>query len=206
MTETAVAEKPKRHPHRKDYTDQEVDAGLTAYAICSGRHERAAALLKKETGFEVPPETIRGWARRTHPDRYERIREEVAPKLQRQMADTHQGLADMAAEMETEAVERLRKEMQSGEVEARDLSTIFKNAAIASGIHTEKAELLNGRPTSRRERSADEVLRSLEGKGLQFIEGEAEEIEESGSDGQPSLAVADQAITPPPDSAHHKRA
>jgi hypothetical protein len=176
VTEPAVAARPKRHPHRKNYTDQEVDAGLTAFAICSGRHERAAELLKRETGFEVPAETIRGWARRTHPERYQRIREEVAPKLQRQMADTHQALADMAAEMETEAVERLRTEMKSGEVEARDLSGIFKNAAIAAGIHTEKAELLNGRPTSRRERSAEEVLRSLKSKGLQFIEGEAEEM------------------------------
>jgi|GEM_PF-4573562 len=199
MTETAVAEKAKAHPHRKDYTDQEVDAGLTAYAICSGRHERAAALLKKETGFEVPAETIRGWARRTHPDRYERIREEVAPKLQRQMADTHQALADMAATMEAEAVEKLQRRIQQGDVEDKDLANIFKNAAIAAGIHTEKAELLNGRPTSRRERSADEVLRSLEGKGLQFIEGEAEEIES----GPETLAVA---VPPSPNSAQSKRA
>jgi hypothetical protein len=151
---------------RKDYSDQEIDAGLTAYAICSGKPKRAAALLKEQTDFDVPYETIRSWAQRTHADRYERIRTQVAPKLQVQMADTHQALAQGAARIEAEAAEKLQKRLEAGGIEDKDLGNIYKNAAIVSGIHTEKAELLNGRPTSRTSQNADEIIRSLKSKGI----------------------------------------
>lgn len=168
----AVAEKPKKHPNRKDYTDAEIDAGLTAYAICSGRYQRAAVLLKEQSGFEVPAETIRSWAQRVYVDRYETIRTDIAPKLQTQMADTHQALAHTAAMLEATAVEKLETRLESGEVEDRDLANIFKSAAIASGIHVEKAQLLNNRPTSIVRRDATEILRKWKSKGIRFVEGE----------------------------------
>jgi hypothetical protein len=175
MPETAVAEKSKRS-NRKDYTDQEIDMGLTAYAITSGKQKRAAELVKEQAGLDIPHETIRSWAQRTHPDRYERIRTEVAPKLQQQMADTHQALAHTAAELEARAVEKLETRLKTGEVEDRDLANIFKSAAIAGGIHVEKAQLLNDRPTQIVQRSASEVLRKLKSKGVVI---EAEVVEET---------------------------
>jgi hypothetical protein len=175
---TELAERAKvPHPHRKNYTDLEIDAGLTAYAICSGRMKLAAALVKEQSGMEIPAETIRSWASRSYPDRYQRIRLEVAPKLQTQMADTHQALAQTAAEMEAEAVEKLQARIKQGDVEDKDLANIYKATAIAGGIHTEKAELLNGRPTQRKERTAAEVLRGLQGKGVMVLEERAEEVE-----------------------------
>lgn len=169
-----VAEKPKRHPHRKDYTDAEVDAGLTAYALTSGKKHKAAELVET-LGYKFPAETIRSWAERTHPERYQKIREDVAPRLQTQMADVHQALADSAAEIEAEAGAKLQDRLKAGNVEDRDLGNIYKNAAIVSGIHTEKAELLNGRPTSRPTRSADEVLRKLKARRV-LADGSEEEV------------------------------
>jgi len=164
----------KPHGHRKDYTDQEIDAGLTAFAICSGHRKKAAELVKTQ-GFEIPAETIREWANRTHPDRYDRIRTKIAPKLQQQMADTHQALAGTAAELEARVVEKLETRLETGDVEDRDLANIFKSAAIAGGIHVEKAQLLNDRPTQIVQRSASEVLRKLKSKGVVV---DAEVVEE----------------------------
>lgn len=177
MSETVVAEK-KPHPCRKDFTDQEIDMGLTAYAICSGKMKRAAELVKQQAGLDIPYETIRSWAQRTHPDRYERIRAEVAPKLQQQMADTHQALAHTAAELEAQAVEKLETRLKTGEVEDRDLANIFKSAAIAGGIHVEKAQLLNDRPTQIVQRSASEVLRKLKSKGVRIEDAQVVEEED----------------------------
>lgn len=162
---TDVALRKERRVVKKDYSDQEIDAGLMAFAICSGRPKRAAAVVLSETGWRIPEETIRSWAYRTYPDRYARIRLEVAPKLQTQMADTHQALAETAARMEAETVDKLQARVKTGKVEDKDLANIYKASAIAAGIHTEKAELLNGRPTQRVERDATTVLQKLKARG-----------------------------------------
>ncbi len=189
MPETKALEKRER----KDYTDAEIDAGLTAFALVSGHRKKAARLVKEQLGYEIPAETIRSWAQRYHADRYQRIRDEVAPKLQIQMADTHQGLASLAANIEAQAAEELDKRLKQGDVENKDLANIYKNAAIVSGIHTEKAELLNGRPTSRPQQGADEILRRLRSRGM-IVDGkvvgeevEAEEVVGSSGSAVPAL-------------------
>lgn len=179
----AVAEKPKkRHPHRKDYTDQEIDAALSALAICSGHLDKAHALLKDEIGYHVPRDTIRYWSRTSRVERYERIRQQVSAQLQAQMADTHQRLAEGAAELEAKTIERLNERLNTAQVEDKDLANILKNSALSSGIHVDKAQLLNNRPTQIVERPASEVLRALQAKGIDVPEVvEAEVVEDEAS-------------------------
>lgn len=166
----------EKRRERKDYTDQEIDMGLTALAICSGRRKKAAELVKEQSGVEIPATTIADWARTTYPDRYQRVRAEVAPKLQAQMADTHQALADTAARLEVRAVTKLSDRLDQGDVEDKDLVNLYKASAIAGGIHVEKAQLLNDRPTHIVQRDLGSVLRDI--KGSLGIEIEAEVVDE----------------------------
>ena len=169
MSETAVAQRPKRHPHRKDYTEQEIDAALRAYVICSGHRDRASKLLSEE-GMEISPKTLYYWANTSRVEQYERLRQEIAPRIQAQMADTHQALAQSAADIEAQAVGRLRERLNSGDMEDRDLINLHKNAAIAGAVHVDKAQLLNDRPTQIIQRDASEVLRALKAKGVPIAE------------------------------------
>jgi hypothetical protein len=173
MSKTAVEK--KKHPHRKDYTDQEVEAGLTALALCSGHRERAAELVK-ETGLEIPAETIRSWANRTRVEDYARIREQVAPRLQAELAEVHEALATGAAELEAKTINRLDQRLDQGDVEDKDLANILKNLAIAGGVHVDKAQLLKNLPTVIVKRDASEVLRKLQSRGIVV---DAEVVEET---------------------------
>jgi len=175
---TDLAEKPKKRALRRNYTDQEIEIALTALAICSGQRRRAAELVKETHDLEIPPETIRDWRKHTHTDRYERIRQEIAPQLEAQLADAHQALADNAAKLEAKTIERPDERLKAGDVEDKDLANILKNSAIAGGIHVEKARLLNDRPTQIVKKELPEVLRALKGKGLDVEVIEAEVVEE----------------------------
>lgn len=165
MSETAVAERQPKV--RRDYTDQEINAGLTAMAICSGHRERAHKLLKAE-GITVPATTLSDWTKRSRQDQYERIRQEIAPKIQAQMADTQQALAQDAAELEAKALIMLHQQMDSGALEAKDAANIYKNAGIIGAVHVDKAQLLNERPTQIVQRDLSETLRELKGIGLEI--------------------------------------
>ena len=162
---------------RRDYTDQEINAGLTAMAICSGHRDRAHALLEEQE-IRIPASTLSEWCRKTKLALYERTRQEVAPMLKAQMADMHQELAQTAGDLEREAVSRLRDRMKADEVETKDLHGIARTAAIATGIHGEKHLLYSGQPTQIVQRDATEVLRELETLGYrpELIEGTAEEM------------------------------
>lgn len=164
---TAVAEKPKKL--RRDYTDAERDAAMVAYVLCSGHRDRAHALLK-EQGLHIPAKTLYRWATETEVERLERIREREGPKLKAQMAEMHQGLAVAAGEIEAKAIIRLNEKLEANEVEAKDLSAVMQRSAIATGIHGEKHLLYSGQPTQIVQRSAQDVLRALQAKGIEVPE------------------------------------
>lgn len=158
------------------YTDAEVNAGLTAMAICSGHREKARALLLEQE-IDIPASTLGNWSRKTKLPLYEKIRQEVAPMLKAQMADMHQELAQSAGNIERAAIDRLQEKLNSNEIAAKDLSAVMQRAAIATGIHGEKHLLYSGQPTQIVQRDATEVLRELEALGYrpELIEGTAEE-------------------------------
>jgi transposase len=166
-----VAEKPvKRHPHRKDYTEQERDAALIAYVRCGGHREKASEVLKA-ADIHVPPNTLYDWATKTQKDRLERIRQELGPQLKAEMAEMHQGLAVAAGEIEAKAIVRLNEKLDQNEIEAKDLSAVMQRSAIATGIHGEKHLLYSGQPTQIVQRPASEIIRKMRSRGL-FIEAE----------------------------------
>lgn len=68
-------------------------------------------------------------------------------------------------------VERLWRRRESLEVTFKELTGILHEAAVVSGISTEKLALLNGQPTERVEHSFPELKRALEAKGVRLAVG-----------------------------------
>lgn len=164
----------ERHTGTSRWSAEEVSAALYALAMCSGHYKRASKLLA-EQDIHVRDHTLRYWATESRVAQYQKIREEVAPKLQAQLADMHGALAKSAGEIEARAVERLREKLEANEIDGKDLSAVMQRAAIATGIHGEKQLLYEGQPTQIIQRNASDILRSLKGKGLE-IEVTAEEV------------------------------
>jgi len=165
-----VALEPGPRKYKAHYTDQERQLGLTALAVCSGRRDRAHDLLKEQE-VDIPAKTLYHWATKDHVDEYQRIRLEIAPKLQAQLADAHQALATDAASLEAKTIQKLDERLNSGEVEDKNLANIFKAAAIAGGVHVDKAQLLNDKPTAIVKRDPAEIIKEFKSR-VGVLEGE----------------------------------
>lgn len=153
MTTTAVAP-------ANTYTALDKERAFAALALCYGKPSKAAVLLKAEFDLEVPEATLSGWKRGYRED-YELARTKVLRHLEAHMAEQHQGLADRNSEIEDLAIDRLKAKLQNDEVDAKDLSAIIMRTATAQGIHIDKAQLLNGKPTARVELNPDQRIRVL---------------------------------------------
>lgn len=73
-------------------------------------------------------------------------------------------LAESQMEVTRELTARLKATVH--DTPARDFSGAVRNMATSSVIETDKAQLLDGQPTHRIERSAAGVLRALKAKGV----------------------------------------
>lgn len=158
---------------RTKRTEQEIDAALTAVALCGGRVSRAHEQLKV-AGFNVPYDTLVQWVSMRFPNRYRHLAEQVAPQIEKSMVATARAAAMRSFEVAGEAVELEAQRLAAGDV--KDAAASSRNLATTGGIMTDKMLLLDGRPTQISEqRSMDDVLRSLAAKG--FIDGTATEEE-----------------------------
>lgn len=176
MTETAVAEKPKRR-QQGSYTQEEITRALVEVAACSGNSNAAARnLAADEDAPNVPQQTLWAWSRRERVEEYERIRQEALPAITQQAAEQHMDLAVRQSEASAEALDEIKARLPR--MEDKDLVNAMGKLDIGSGIHTEKAQLLSGQPTHRVEKSAADVLRGLEGKGLVLGEKVEEETKD----------------------------
>jgi hypothetical protein len=143
---------------------------LLAVAAFNGNTRRASEFLAGDD-LVIPHQTLWNWANNVHLARYEDIRAERLPRVQAAAAERHMELMDQNMNLEAKLLEDL--DGKRHELAARDISTAARNAAVGTGVHTDKAQLLNGQPTEiRKHRDAAELLRALKEKapGL-FIEG-----------------------------------
>jgi len=158
---------------RTKHAAHEVDAALTAVALCGGRVTRAHEQLKA-SGVNIPYRTLAAWVADLFPNRYRHLAEQVAPQIEKSMVATARAAAMRSFEVAGEAVELEAQRLAAGEV--KDAAASSRNLATTGGIMTDKMLLLDGRPTQISEqRSMDDVLRSLAAKG--FIDGTATEEE-----------------------------
>lgn len=167
----ASASKPPAR--RSRYTEAERERGLVALALFSGNYRRAAKALAAD-GLKIPPNTLYTWPQ-WFPEEYERVRTEVMPRIRAELAERHTELAQANVQVESEALELARKRMDG--MEDRDLIALASKAAISSGVHTQRGSELRGEATTVVEhRSAKDIMKRLKDLGIDFIEGEAEEV------------------------------
>ena len=140
--------------------------------------EAAARQLDNGT----PADTIRRWKRREI-DLYNKIAKAEIETIRQQTAERHLEIADDAMSLEDTVIARLKGKLASGEkIDARDLTTIARNLATQTGIHTDKAVDLLGL----KDKSATAVqvninlgdmVRDMKAKGTKFYDAEGNEVD-----------------------------
>lgn len=174
---------------RRSYSQKEVNLGLAAYAMGTGRAKDVLAILK-DSGLDIPIDTLRQWAYRTHKERYEQIKREVDAHVRSQLADAFTGLANSATELQAKALDELHLRVTGAELLAMSTDQLLKvlhQAAVASGINTEKSQMLAGKPTQIVRNDFPEIQRILkERHGVTIVIA-----------GQESLSAGDDAPAVP---------
>ena len=169
---------PKQY---KQYSQAEQDEALAIFALESGREKIVTAVLS-EAGIDVNFMTLKDWAYRSEKKRYARIKSEVEEHSRSQLADRTRRFAHLGAEVGEEALLQIKAKLDAGEISPKELPKIVHEAAVAAGIGIDKSELLSGRPTARVSTDFTGLLDELKGLGIEFIEGEAEEVEDDASE------------------------
>ena len=162
------------------YNLEQIQLGLTCYALASGNSYLASRELQKLHDLKVDPKTLQRWAQDKHRDEYERLRTTVLQQVGARVAEAHTARSVSSMQLENELDEELlqgkMKELKPKELS--DLTSAKRNLATSAGIHTSRARELQGdlATPSQTERSGDEVLRRMEAMGMLVVDGEAEEI------------------------------
>jgi hypothetical protein len=157
----------------KRYGESEVERGLLALASENGRAVRASELLRKD-GLKIPSRTLGEWRRKVYADRYEQVRDEILPRVRAESAAEHRALERSQLELSTMLVEHLKSEVPT--METRDKINALGKSDIGTGIHAEKAQLLDGEPTHRVGRNPDEILRALAAMGFSITDAPVAEV------------------------------
>lgn len=174
-TSKDLAERPNR-------SAEKVERCLIALAECNG-NSRATAAKLAEDGIHMHNTTLIRWKNEQYPERYERIRAEVLPRINQEAAERHRDMAERMMSTEEKLRERLHAEVDK--LDVRDLSGAMRNATVGVGIHTEKARELTEQPMEIERGSAESVLRKLAGRGLsvkateRVVERSVEAVESS---------------------------
>ena len=171
-----VREHNGRTPGQR-YSEEEIERGLNEVALCAGNTHRAHRQLE-DRGLQIPRPTLEKWTSRQHVERYERIREQVLPRIHAKLAAESEDLARAYAEAEHATLERFREELPN--LRAHEAAGAVRNLATSRGISTDKANLLRNRPTAVVEhRQAEDIIRRLQAVGVleedELIEGTVEE-------------------------------
>lgn len=92
---------------KRDYSSDEINLALAAFAIEAGRQKPTEKLLRAAK-IKVLFPTLRNWAYNVHKERYQQIAIEVEKEIRTKMADTYHRLAQTSAELSEDVLERIR--------------------------------------------------------------------------------------------------
>ena len=180
MSDNRDIEKPpaRRNTAQRTYSDAEIDRGLFALALCSGNARRAARLLA-EDGDGIPAATLQTWKRRRS-EAYERIQQDVYPKIAERMAEEMEDLFATEVELERKLVERVSVELPN--LRPGELSTALRNVGVTKALNADKSAPLRGRPNQVVQHNYEDAVEGLKRLGL-FVEGDASEVSKCLADG-----------------------
>ena len=164
-----------------EYSSLERDDALTCLALGSGNPKRVSEMLA-EKEIQIPLGTIKQWAYGSERERYQRIRQEVEHFRNTRIADQVKANALLAGEIVDESLNQLQDRLKgtderpAEDLPAEKLAGISKNASVVLGIHVQRGEELEGKPTHRLSVNFEGLLKEAKELGMEYIEGEAEEL------------------------------
>jgi hypothetical protein len=117
---------------KRDYSSQEIDLALAAFALEGGREKPVLKLLRA-ADVKVPFGTLRGWAYDTHADRYQQISLEVEQTVRSRMADDFHRLARKSTELSEDVLRRIKVtlERKDGEFKVADEKLVDAERRLA---------------------------------------------------------------------------
>jgi hypothetical protein len=92
---------------KRDYSSQEIDLALAAFALEGGRQKPTEKLLRSAE-IKVPYGTLRSWAYDVHAERYQQILLEVEQTVRARLADDYHRLARRSSELAEDVLDRIR--------------------------------------------------------------------------------------------------
>lgn len=155
--------------------DDEVNLALKLIVLSNNRLSDVQEQLA-EQGLTIHRNTLREWRERQFPRRYAQIRKDLGREI-------NEEVAGRALERALEADDAERKYIQEavariGEVDANHLAKNALSLATAKATNVEKAQLLRGLPTERKQVDVEEAISTLERFGVaKRVESESEVID-----------------------------
>jgi hypothetical protein len=122
-----VGAKPKPRMGKRDYSSQEIDLALAAFALEGGRQKPTEKLLRS-AGVKVPFGTVRGWAYEVHDERYQQILLEVEQTVRARLADDFHRLARTSTDLSENILRRIRETLDRKDAEFQHADEKFKDA------------------------------------------------------------------------------
>lgn len=104
---------------KRDYSSQEIDLALAAFALEGGREKPTQKLLRS-ADVKVPFGTLRGWAYDIHADRYAQISHEVGEAVRARMADDYHRLARISTNLSEDILRRIRETLDRKDREFKE--------------------------------------------------------------------------------------
>lgn len=148
------------------YAEADIERGLTALAVLG-----TTGAASTHTG--IPATTIQTWKER-QPDRWDNIVANRARLIDQACIEEFRTIVHEAAQVTLIAVRKERENLETGRTREPGQSAL--NMAKTAATMADKVAMMEGRPTSIVEhRNADDILRSLEAKGL-IVNSTAEEL------------------------------
>jgi DNA-binding transcriptional ArsR family regulator len=160
--------------------DLSIDHALAAIAAYPTLSEAVEHL--KGMGYTTTERQLENW-KRSKAERYEEVRSELAPTLEKHLANDMLETAHLAAEVERVAIAHTLKLLEEGKIYdpsrvARDLSQVLSQSV-------EKRMTLQERPTQIVEhRDYNEIMRTLQGMGVAEIIELQSTPEDNNNDGR----------------------
>jgi hypothetical protein len=154
-----------------DYTEHDITRGLTALVAFGGAAGPASRALKDTFDLRVPPDTLKRWKEHTHAERYATLQVEHAGQIEDAMVRELRDLVRASGQAERMAVEQTIESLERGGIRPSEVASIAVGMSKVKQSSIDKMLALTGRPqTITEHRSAAEILRALEAKGVLALE------------------------------------
>lgn len=161
------AAKPWRDKYHDEY-DAEAELCLRALAVYPTLEQATeyVSMIKKK---EIEPKFLTQ-QRNRFPEKFEKLRDELAPQIEKALANDLLDLSAYGALVSRSSLEAFDKELRAGRVSAGDLPKAARDAMQIATQATDKRLALQGRPSQVVEtRDVGEILRALQGMGVAHV-------------------------------------